>query len=43
MLAITSLGAVAVVSKEMVLEIEKADGAVESRRLGWPYLGRKKS
>ena len=43
MLAITALGAVAAFSKEMVLEIEKSDGSVESRPLSWPNLGRKKS
>ena len=42
MLAVTALGAVAAVSKEMVLEIEKTDGTIESRPLSWPNLGRKK-
>ena len=43
MLAVTALGAVAAFSKEMVLEIEKVDGMVESRHLSWSQLGRKKS
>ena len=42
MLAITALGAVAVISKEMVLEIEKSDGTVERRPLSWPRHGRGK-
>jgi len=42
MLAITALGAVAAISKEMVLEIEKTDGTVERRHLSWPHLGRRK-
>jgi len=42
MLAVTALGAVAAVSKEMVFEIEKTDGTVESRQLSWPQFGRGK-
>lgn len=42
MLAITALGAAAIVSREMVIEIEKADGTVESRQLKWPNGGRSK-
>jgi len=40
-LAVTALGAVAAVSKEMVFEVEKNDGTVESRQLSWPQFGRK--
>jgi len=43
MLAVTALGAVAAVSKDMVIEIEKTDGTVESRHLSWPHRGRGKS
>ncbi|MCL1796030.1 MAG: DUF4342 domain-containing protein [Clostridia bacterium] len=42
MLAITALGAVAVLSNEMVLEIEKNDGTVESRQLSWSQFKRGK-
>jgi len=42
MLAITALGAVAALSKDMVLEIEKTDGTVERRQLNWSHLGRRK-
>jgi len=42
MLAITALGAVAVLSTDMVLEIEKNDGTVERRQLSWSQFGQKK-
>lgn len=42
MLAITALGTAAAVSREMVLEIQKSDGTVESRSLKWPAFGRDK-
>ena len=43
MLAITALGAVAVLSKEMVLEIEKTDGTIERRQLSWSHFGQGKN
>lgn len=42
MLAITAFSAAAAVSREMVLEIQKSDGTVESRQLKWPHLGQDK-
>ena len=42
MLAVTAFGAVAAISRDMVLEIEKTDGTVERRHLSWSHLGRRK-
>lgn len=39
MLAITAFGTAAAVSREMVLEIQKSDGTVETRQLKWPTFG----
>ncbi len=39
MLAVSALGAVAAISKELTFEIEKADGTIEKRDLRWPDLG----
>lgn len=42
MLAVTALGTIAAVSKEMVFEIEKSDGSIERRFLKWPEIVKEK-
>ena len=41
LLAVTALGAAAAMAKEMVFEVEKADGAVERRSMRFPGFGGK--
>ena len=42
LVAITAIGAVAAVVREMVIEVEKSDGTIERRSLKFPPIGGKK-